>query len=190
MKRIVAGVLTALILGLLIWSGIRTGPRKPIDPGAVGEVIGSPEPATGAEARLRDLMASARAGDVAAYLACFAEPLRSRLDREVGERGREAFATDLRETAAARKSHALFAPEPEGADSVRITVESVFPDRNERQAYQLVREGADRWLVADVETVRGRSPSSRFGTLATFQGPEGVPVQGDGSAPVAESPRN
>jgi hypothetical protein len=87
------------------------------------------------------------------------------------------FADDLKRAARSRKSHAIFAVEPEGNVTARVTVETVYPDRNERQTYHLAQE-AGGWLVNDVETVRSRVPKSRYGMPASYEEPEGVPVQG------------
>ena len=127
--------------------------------------------------RLGSLLESAWNGDVAGYLDCFSGPLRERLEREVNERGRDVFAADLKRAARSRKSHAIFAVEPEGAAAARITVETVYPDRNERQTYHLAQETGG-WLVNDVETVRSQVPKARYGMPASYQEPEGVPVQG------------
>jgi hypothetical protein len=178
MKRFLAGVLTLLLMTLLIWSSLRRGPA------AAERIVGSAEARdslSGAEDRLQDLLASAQQGSVSAYLSVFAEPMRLRLEREVKERGRDAFAADLRHAAETRKSHAIFAPEAEAPTAARITVETVYADRNERQMYHLIH-GPDGWLVADVETVRSHTPIARFGTPASYQEPEGVPVAG--GAPV------
>src|SRR5262249_57796826 len=67
--------------------------------------------------------------------------------------------------------------EPEGPGAARISVETVYPDRNERQTYHLAQESGG-WLVNDVETVRSQVPKARYGTPASYQEPEGVPVQG------------
>jgi hypothetical protein len=119
---------------------------------------------------------------VAAYLASFDGPLRNRLEQQADERGRGAFATELRRAARARKSHAVFAPVPDGEDPATawITVESIFPDRIERQTYRLARRDA-AWLVTDVETARDRVPKNPLGSLASFHEPEGVPVARDGT---------
>jgi hypothetical protein len=176
MKRALAGILTVALMGLLLWSGMRPERQAPgTDPGPSRE---EPEdPHAGAEERLRGLLERARAGDVPGYLGSFSGELRQRLEREVAEKGRGTFSEELRRAAGARKSHAVFAPEPDGPDAARIVVESVYPDRNESQAYRLER-GPDGWRVAEVETVRGHAPKARFGTPATYQEPEGVPVQG------------
>jgi hypothetical protein len=185
MKRIVAGIVTAALMGGLLWSGS----RRPAGQAGIGIGTGSgaassagsggsnqPDPA---ELRLKTLLDGALRGDVTGYLACFEGPLRERLEREVNERGRDNFAADLRRTAGARKSHAVFAVEPEGEGAARITVETVYPDRNERQTYHLTRESSSTgWLVSDVETVRSLVPKARFGTQASYQEPEGAPVQG------------
>ena len=171
MKRIVAGALTVALMGGLLWSGLRR-PSGPIGPSPGQSNV--PDPV---EARLNSLLDDAWRGDVSSYLDGFTGPLRERLGREVNERGRDAFAADLRGAARSRRSHAIFAVEPEGEDAARITVETVYPDRNERQTYHLAREGG-KWLVSDVETVRSQVPKARFGTAASYQEPEGVPVQG------------
>lgn len=177
MKRIVAGVLTAALMGVLLWSGLGRPSGRPVPGTGTATGTGRASQPDPAEVRLNSLLDGAWRGDVSAYLDCFGGPLRERLEREVNERGRDAFADDLRRAARARKSHAIFAVEPEGEDTARITVETVYPDRNERQTYHLVRESRD-WLVSDVETVRSQVPQAKYGAPATYEEPEGVPVQG------------
>jgi hypothetical protein len=186
MKRIIAGVLTVALMGLLLWSGSKRPPE--LSPPATNTDasrntgtatttgISAPSPA---ELRLTKLLDCATRGDVAGYLESFGGVLRERLQREMNERGREAFAADLKRAARSRKSHAMFAVEPEGPAAARITVETVYPDRNERQTYHLTQEtDSAGWLVTDVETVRSQVPQAKYGTMASFQEPEGVPVQG------------
>jgi hypothetical protein len=133
----------------------------------------------GASDRIESLLDAARRGEVADYLAAFGGSLRARVERQAEERGRAAFAGDLRRTARARKSHAVFAPEPdsEAAGTTRILVESIFTDHVERQTYHLVHGDAG-WLVTEVELTRNRIPKNPLGSLATFAEPEGVPVPG------------
>lgn len=175
MKPLVAGVLTAGVLAAMLVVGSRRGattaPPSPQAAEARGEVGASP-----AEETVRGLLRSGEGGDVAGYLATFAGPMKARLEREVGARGREAFADDLRRAAAARKSHAVFAPEPDGDIAARVTVETVYPDRNERQTYR-VEKTDDGWRVTDVATVVSHQPAAKFGTPASYVAPEGVPVQ-------------
>jgi hypothetical protein len=180
--RIIAGLLTVAVLALVL--GI--GPRRPTaGPGRfLGRAIDSSETP---EDRLRKLLDDARAGDVDAYLDAYAGPLRSRIEREADERGRTAFAAELRRAAASRKGHALFAPEPDGPEAVRIAIESIYPDRNERQVYRLER-GPDGWRIAGVESARASTPAARFGAPATYNEPEGVPVDGIEPPVSAEEP--
>jgi hypothetical protein len=174
MKRIVAGMLTVVLMGVLLY----VGAKRPVGTSSLGTSASSsdnkPDPA---EARVATLLRTAGEGDVAGYLNCYGGPLRERLEREVNERGRDVFAADLKRAARSRKSHAIFAVEPEGEAAARIVVETVYPDRNERQTYHLTEERGT-WLVNDVETIRSQVPKARYGTAATYQEPEGVPVQG------------
>jgi hypothetical protein len=173
MNRIIAGVLTVALMGVLLFLGVnRTSQTIPL--AGAGSSSDKPDPT---EARLATLLKTAGQGDLAGYLNCFTGPLRERLEREVNERGRDVFTADLKRAAGSRKSHAIFAVEPEGPSAARIVVETVYPDRNERQTYHLT-EQAGLWLVVDVETIRSQVPKARYGTPATYQEPEGVPVQG------------
>src|SRR5579864_6888531 len=148
MKRFLATFVTIALMALVVSAGVRRT-HSPTE-----SLIPSPDPAP--EEKLRELLSSAQRGDVPAYLAAFTGPFRERLEREVEERGRDAFALDLQRASKARKSHAIFAPEPDGPGAVRIMVETVYLDRNERQTY-LLTEGPEGWKVADVETVRSHT---------------------------------
>jgi|GEM_PF-1298827 len=181
MRRLAAGVLTVLLMGILAWSGLR---RPPSESGAESESESKSRPVAGetetkganpAEDRIRTLLDSAWEGDVTKYLAAFDGPIRQRLEREVDERGRATFAESLRTAARSRKSHAVFAAESEGEDSARVTVETVYTDRNERQTYRVDRRPGG-WLVTDVETIRGHQPKAKYGTPANYQEPEAPPV--------------
>jgi hypothetical protein len=175
-KQLIAGILTLVIAGVLLWTGRRGGlPQSAPGQDSTESSRFRDEPALAAEAILRDTLDAARNGDVVAYLSSFAGAIRHRLDQNVEERGRAAFANDLKQAARARKGHAIFAPEPDGPDAYVITVESIYPDRNERQAYRLERSSGS-WRITAVETARGRTPSNKYGEPAEYQAPEDVPV--------------
>lgn len=177
MKRLIAGVVTIGLMGLLLWSGMRR-PTPGATDGSVEGTLGRSE-SHPAEARIQTLLESARQGDLSGYLDSFAGPLRQRLEREAAERGRDAFAADLRRAAAERKSHAVFAVEPDGEAAARVVVESIYADRNEKQTFRLeARDGG--WLVSEVDSVKGRQPRAKYGAPASFVAPEGVPVQSEG----------
>ncbi len=182
MRRPLAALATLLIMGGMLWMSLA---RR--DPPAPDSLTG-PQASSGgdprrqsdlrsASARIETLLEVARRGDLAAYLASFDNPLRGRLEQQADQRGRAAFADELRRAARARKSHAIFAPvaDGEGPDTARILVESIFADRIERQTYRLARRQA-AWLITEVETARDREPSEPLGSLAAFHEPEGVPV--------------
>ena len=172
MKPMVAGTLTALLLGLMIYLGSRGPARGPDAPARVEET--GPHPA---EEAIRALIRAGDEGDVEAYLGAFVGPLQTSLEREVAERGREAFAEDLIRAASARKSHAVYAAEPDGEDSARVGFEAAYPDRNERQTYRLVRSD-DAWKIAGVSEAKGRQPPAKFGAAV-------VPIEPDVEAPAS-----
>ncbi|MGE3819660.1 MAG: hypothetical protein AB7I30_09510 [Isosphaeraceae bacterium] len=179
MRRLLAALITLGLMALLVWSGSR---RVPEDSSQAAVSTPVPSPAIvnethPAEARIQALLESARIGDVSAYLDAFSGPLRERLERQVTERGKDAFAEELRQASTARKSHATFAAEEEGPADALVTVEAVYPDRNERQTYRLERAGPEAvWRVTDVARIRSVTPSAKFGAPATYQAPEAVPV--------------
>jgi hypothetical protein len=181
MRRLLAALCALIVMCGMLWMGLRRSdlqalgrPQTDRDDRRHGPDL------SGTSDTIESLLDVARRGDVAAYLALFEVPLRSRLERLADERGRDAFAADLRSAARARKSHAIFDPEPDGndSDSARIIVESTFADRIERQSYRLVRVRSG-WIITDVESALSRVPNKTLGSIATFQEPEGVPVATD-----------
>jgi hypothetical protein len=195
MKRPLAILLACLIMGGMFWTGLRR-PGSSARDSSVSRTRAdrldgqSGSDLSGASERIESLLEGARQGDLTIYLQSFDGRLRTRLERQADERGRAAFAADLQRAAVARKSHAVFAPEPDGdpARSARIVVESTFADRIERQTYRLVRADSS-WFITDVETARDHVPSKALGSLASFQEPEGVPVATDQTArvPIVEA---
>jgi hypothetical protein len=185
MKRLLAAVLTCLIMGGMIGIGLRRPVDLGPDPSASrlrpdGPGAGPGPDLSGASDRIESLLEGARKGDLSSYLGSFEGALRARLERQADERGRAAFAADLQHAAGARKSHAVFAPQPDGdpSGSVRIVVESTFAERIERQSYRLVRTRPG-WRIIEFEIARERLPEKPLGSLATYQEPEGVPVATD-----------
>ena len=103
----------------------------------------------------------ARRGDVAAYLAAFERTA----PRPAGARGRRARPRRLRRRPPPhRRARARATPsstaEPDGDAPTRrrITVESTFADRIERQTFRLARVDSG-WLITDVETARDHVPA-------------------------------
>ena len=173
MKRFLPGLLTLVVMGVVAWAGLR---RQADGDGPHGPDTELSDPV---EARVHSLLQSARDGDVAAYLAAFDDPMRARIEREVDEKGRDTFRSVLQQAARSRKSRAVFASVRDGDDIASVVVETVYPDHNERQTYRFGRAPGG-WLITDVTTLRGQEPPSRYGATATFQEPEGIPVQAPG----------
>jgi hypothetical protein len=184
MKRFLAALFTAIIIGLMLWTGLCRSPSAS-HPATDSETDSRFQDSRfqdlvrlqGATDHIEGLLASARAGNAASYLGAFGGPLRARLEREADERGQDAFALRLRRAGLARKSHALFAPEPDGdrLGAARITVELTYADRLERQTFHLER-ATRGWLVTEVETAREHVPKNPLGSLASYEEPEGIPV--------------
>jgi hypothetical protein len=173
MKRILPAVLTFALMGVVAWNGLRRHSQR-------GDLQWQEvELSDTAEARVHSLLRVARDGDVVAYLAAFDGSIRGRIEREIDEKGRDTFAAALRRSARSRKSRAVFAAVQERDHVASVVVESVYLDHNERQTYRLGRRAAG-WFVTDVTTLRGQQPPTQFGAPATFQEPEGVPVQAVG----------
>jgi hypothetical protein len=189
MRRALAGLITVVIGAATLWAGLRrdnrsgrvTGelehPPSPHAGVARSEAAVRPPGIAGATERIEALLECARRGDVAGYLNSFGGTVRARLEQQVAERGLEVFAAELRRFGELKKSHAVFAPEPDGADSetVRVGVETTFADRIERQTYCLKLCDAG-WFVTEVERARDQVPENPVGSPATFHEPEGVPV--------------
>jgi len=141
-----------LIAGVLLWTGSRWEPPQLESTRA--SFVSSPAqevPALAADEFLRSTLDAARKGDVAAYISSFGGALRQRLQHDVEQRGNAAFAADLRRVARARKGHALYAPEHDGPRAYVIMVESIYLDRNERQAHRLEQAGGN-WLIQNDAT--------------------------------------
>ncbi len=188
MKRVLAGGMTIVMLSLMIGMGLgrrhtQSAPdaetaarRARLDVDSRSASASFP----GASDRIEELIASARKGDVPAYLGAFGGALRARLDREAVELGWADFSARLRSAGRAAMSHAIFAAEPDGPgpDAARITVETAYRDRIEHQTYRL-QHAAGLWHVTDIETASDLVPENPLGSLATYQEPEGVPVAHD-----------
>ena len=184
MKRFVAGLITAIVMTLMACTALLRS-RSPQGGGQLTEansILQDPRSQNtgqfkGATACIEGLLASARAGDVDTYLRSFAGPLRDRLTREADEIGRDAFARRLRDASLARKSHAVFAPSPTATGPTRpgsrLSRRSPTGSSARRSVSSMQRA---HWIVTDIETAREHVPKTSFGSLATYQEPEGAPV--------------
>jgi hypothetical protein len=112
---------------------------------------------------------AAKAGDVARYLALFAQPMRGQLEESRKEMGEAAFRDYLVKTASQPKGIALSSlddPQAPPGATARYRVEFVFADRNEVQQYTVQNAGR-QWQIARVDS------AERIKTLI----PYGTPVE-------------
>lgn len=157
MKRFVAGLITLLVLGAIVWHGRGTPTPPPTAP--------SNAEADTPEACLERMFAAARRGDVAAYLACFTGSELDRLQRERAGRPTEAFARSLQDAVADLKGRAVFRNDTAetNTDSASYTIDRVYESRTERQRYQLTRQSGT-WYIQSVATASPFQPEKAYGS--------------------------
>ncbi len=154
MKRIVAGVITIVLLALVVWFGMR---RTSSD---TEETKSTPE------ACIDRMFAAAERGEVDAYLDCFTGPERDRIERELAEQPRDVFARSLIETVESLKGWAVFEAPSKAANTDEIawlTVERIYANRMERQTYHLICESGV-WRIHSIRTAEAKQPDLPYGT--------------------------
>jgi hypothetical protein len=154
LKRWIAGLVTATLIVIVLVIARRRGPL-PANPSAGATP----------EACIERMFEAARQGDVETYLNCFTGSERDRLDRELGDQPRTAFARSLVEAVESLKGRAVFEGKTDGdPESNRaLTVDRVYLNRTERQTYQLVRESG-AWRIHTVQTATPFQPDKPYGT--------------------------
>ena len=152
-----AQVLTAGVLALAF--GLAIGRKQ-----FTGSSAGTAQPAV--QDVIYAMLDASRAGDVQAYLANYAGPLRSTLEQSVRETGEERFRRYLKDSNSAIKGIAVSDPEPVSSREMKIRLEYVYQDRNEAQSMYLEKL-AGGWKIARVDG------TERVKTLV----PYGTPVQ-------------
>jgi hypothetical protein len=152
-----AVIAAALALVLARQTGWRLPPLAAVQAPQAGS---SPQDAVYA------MMDAARAGDAAAYLACYSGQMEASLRQSLSETTPAGFAKYLRESNAAIKGVAIAEPQALTDREVKLRVEYVYQDRNEAQTVYLEKTGS-RWKIARVDGVE------RVKTLV----PYGTPVQ-------------
>ena len=153
MKRLLAASITVAVLATVLWISRRSAPIRVDSPANLPETC------------IERMFSAAEQGDVATYLDCFTGAERLRLDRELADQSRKAYATSLREALRDLKGRAVFAAgtNDQRTNEVGLTVERVYVNRAERQTYRLVRL-PDRWRIANVQAVQAFQPATPYGT--------------------------
>jgi hypothetical protein len=146
-RRAMAGLVVAA-MGILLWFA----PKR--------------QPATGPPAdpvdRVTAMIDAARTGDVPGYLACLSGSALRQAESQIGGDA-ERFGEFLRAGLAGLNGLAFHDQEQPAADRLRLTVERVFADYNERQTLELVRVG-DRWSIQEMSPMARYVPTIRYGT--------------------------
>lgn len=109
------------------------------------------------------MLEAARAGDVAAYLGYFADPLQGSIRQAIAESGEQSFARYLRESNAPIKGIAVTAPERLSENAVKARVEYVYQDRNEVQ-YMYLEQAGGAWRIVRLDAAQRVQTLIPYGT--------------------------
>ena len=149
----IAALIVALGIALGQKEGWRWGQGTPKEPPSPQDAI-------------YGMLDAARAGNVAAYLACYSGEMQASLRESVRESTEAGFAKYLRDSNAAIKGVAVSDPQTLSDSEVSVRVEYVYQERNEAQTMRLEKVGG-AWKIARVDG------EERVKTLI----PYGTPVQ-------------
>jgi len=177
-KRTLAGLITLLVLGAVLWQG-RGRPPAPLP---LEKAADTPE------ACVERMFAAAQRGDVPAYLDCFTGSERDRLERALAGQRPEAFAQSLRDAVATLKGRAVFRNGPPGdaasaASIASYTIDRVYETRTERQLYRLTC-AAGVWRIETVATASPFQPDKAYGS-PVYE--DGEPNGGQAASPAEGS---
>jgi hypothetical protein len=128
-------------------------PSPPVEEGVT--------PATPVEAA----MEAAKRGDLDAYLAQFADPLKAQLTKTRAEKG-DAYLRDyLKRLTTPIKGIAadLNRMETVRPDTVNLPVQFLYADHNETQTFQLRQQGAE-WRICQIASARAAPTLIPYGT--------------------------
>ena len=153
MKRVVAALITCVLLAVVLFAS-----RRPSAPPANG-------PGSSPEDCIQRKLTAAEQGEVSTYLDSLIGSERLRLERELADLSRDAFAQSLRQALQELKGRAVFglAERERAGQEVVLTVERVYLNRTERQSYRLVRS-ADQWRIASIQAAQAYQPATAYGT--------------------------
>lgn len=110
------------------------------------------------EKRIELMFDAAQRGDVAAYKACFTDPLLSQLDAA----GEKLTPAALRKMEVGLKGFSG-AQKSVDDDEATIIVEKIYPEHNERHRLRLKRIDGE-WKITEIQGLDKRAPVVPFGT--------------------------
>ncbi len=145
-RRLTIAVI-AVVIGLLTLQ--KSGWRLPY----FARRLVSAEPPRAPEPRdaIYKMLDAARAGDAAAYLACFTGQMEAMLEQSRAEMGEPAFARYLTDTNREIKGIALSEPVAITDREVQVRVEYVYQDRNEAQPMFLEKAANGEWRISRLD---------------------------------------
>ena len=131
-----------------------------------GQKLGRKLPARAPEPRdaIYKMLDAARAGDAAAYLACFTGQVAASLAQSQAEMGAPAFSRYLTTTNKEIKGIALSEPAAITDREVQVRVEYVYQDRNEAQQMYLEKDPAGQWRIARIDSTQRVKTLVPYGT--------------------------
>jgi hypothetical protein len=151
--KLVAGAITATLIGAIMIASIQRSPRVAVAPEAV----------------LEQMLQAMQQGDMAAYVACFTGELHDAALRNAETQPAGQFAGELRRAAAAIKGQAILKTESRGLDEVYVLVDRVYSNRPwELQGYRLRRE-RDCWKIHAIDPAQPHDPPVPYGTPVISQ---------------------
>ena len=109
------------------------------------------------------LLAAEKAGDVRAYLDCFAAPLRDRLQAGWGDTPMNRTAGELQSSFAGMAGHALTDEKFTPPNQASLVLERIHKDHTVRQTITL-RQEAGIWRVVELSDAEWQTPTVRYGT--------------------------
>jgi hypothetical protein len=159
-----AAVLAIAVAGLLLFgrssdTGGQSGPAQSsglAQSGEAGDTV---------ERCLERMLAAARAGDMAAYVACFDGELRDRVQAGIAGQPPERAAAELRAGEADLKSFATHRLERPGPNQAVVTLERIYSRRHDVQRVRLRRDGeGQEWKIVELVPVERVAPQIPYGT--------------------------
>jgi hypothetical protein len=129
--------------------------------------------ATSPDGCLAQLTRVSQAGDVPAYVECFAGSLRDEIEHQRRAAGSdEAFASQLRESVVNLKGVATYEERPSTSSDAQLMLERIYQRHNERYRIAL-RADSGSWRVVDMTRVGAELPPVEYGTPVFALDPEG-----------------
>ena len=113
---------------------------------------------------LAQLTRVSQAGDVPAYVACFAGSLHDEIEAQRQAAGSdEAFASQLRASVAELKGVATYEERPSTSTDALLMLERIYQRHNERYRIAL-RSESGQWRVVEMARVGAELPPVEYGT--------------------------